>query len=142
MAKPVNEKCLNCALSLPSPVRQDQKPPCWDLKVCPRRRGHYRDLEASRQKQRARHRYLRLAGDKCALCSSTEKLEAHHIVSQRQGGKDTPDNVLTLCHTCHVVVEAYRRWTQFRGNLTGPSTRNTLVLVPQDDPGHTKSSEE
>ena len=47
-----------------------------------------------------------LARDKytCQCCkgkSKDKKLETHHIVFRSQGGSDAPDNLVTLCHTCH-----------------------------------------
>ena len=38
----------------------------------------------------------------CQLCSKRAvRLEAHHIVFRSHGGKDTLDNLLTLCNQCH-----------------------------------------
>ena len=38
----------------------------------------------------------------CQYCRKREmRLEAHHIVFRSQGGKDTLDNLLTLCDQCH-----------------------------------------
>ena len=31
----------------------------------------------------------------------TARLEAHHIIPKSKGGKDRPENLITLCHTCH-----------------------------------------
>ena len=51
-------------------------------------------------------------GYKCRACGkspkadSSVKLEVHHIRRRADGGSDTPDNVVTLCHDCH---EAYHQ---------------------------------
>ena len=40
----------------------------------------------------------------CQCCrgkSKDKKLETHHITFKSKGGPDTPDNLVTLCHTCH-----------------------------------------
>jgi hypothetical protein len=40
----------------------------------------------------------------CQYCKNKNKdphLEIHHIVYKSQGGSDRPDNLLTLCKTCH-----------------------------------------
>ena len=46
-------------------------------------------------------------GYKCQCCKGKHKdslLEVHHIVFRRNGGSDNPDNLITLCHTCHKGV--------------------------------------
>ena len=46
-------------------------------------------------------------GYKCRVCGASSrkdpnvKLEVHHINRRADGGTDTPDNVVTLCHDCH-----------------------------------------
>lgn len=53
---------------------------------------------------------LRLAtlmrdGFKCTECGKSKvRLEAHHIVWKRRGGKDALDNLKTLCVRCHKAV--------------------------------------
>ena len=53
------------------------------------------------------HPNLRLAclirdNFKCKICENKNKrLEAHHIVSHNDGGKDTIKNLVTLCDICH-----------------------------------------
>lgn len=37
----------------------------------------------------------------CQDCGSTVNLEIHHILPISQGGKNTLDNLKTLCHNCH-----------------------------------------
>jgi len=41
----------------------------------------------------------------CRKCSSRQALTPHHLVKRSQLGGDTPGNVLTLCLTCHELVE-------------------------------------
>ena len=46
-------------------------------------------------------------GYKCQCCKGKHKdslLEVHHIVFRCNGGSDNPDNLITLCHTCHKGV--------------------------------------
>ncbi len=48
-------------------------------------------------------------GHKCRSCFGKTKdtvLEVHHLVQRKDGGSDRPDNLITLCKTCH---EAYHR---------------------------------
>lgn len=106
--KPINEKCLKCALKFEGKMIDCMKPKCWDVRVCSRKRYHYRNLEANRVRQREYHRYLRYRADKCSLCGSVDRLECHHIIPQLQGGADDPSNVVTLCHACHTIIEAYK----------------------------------
>jgi len=37
----------------------------------------------------------------CENCPSRKSLEVHHIKKVRDGGKDTPNNLIVLCHECH-----------------------------------------
>ena len=38
----------------------------------------------------------------CQKCSAQKvKLHVHHIIFRSQGGTDTPDNLITLCESCH-----------------------------------------
>ena len=39
--------------------------------------------------------------DRCAVCSSTDRLEMHHIQHQAAGGGDEASNLACLCATCH-----------------------------------------
>ena len=44
-------------------------------------------------------------GYQCQSCEKKQgRLEAHHIHSREQGGKDTLPNLLTLCEACHQKV--------------------------------------
>ena len=37
----------------------------------------------------------------CRGKSKDKRLEVHHLVHRRDGGSDRPDNLITLCKTCH-----------------------------------------
>lgn len=41
---------------------------------------------------------------KCVLCSSTDRLDVHHIRSRTRGGADVLANLQTLCHACHEMA--------------------------------------
>lgn len=46
---------------------------------------------------------------RCALCWERKRaydLSAHHVLARRLGGQDDPDNLITLCHGCHDLIEA------------------------------------
>lgn len=40
-------------------------------------------------------------GNRCAKCGSPRDLHVHHRVLRGQGGRDDPENVITLCASCH-----------------------------------------
>ena len=42
-------------------------------------------------------------GFRCRSCGTREKLEVHHIRQRKDGGSDSPDNLITLCHGCHMA---------------------------------------
>ncbi|MDP9316397.1 MAG: group II intron reverse transcriptase/maturase [Chloroflexota bacterium] len=48
-------------------------------------------------------------GHQCADCGSRANLDVHHILPRRNGGKDTLDNLITLCERCHVAGGGYGR---------------------------------
>jgi predicted RecB family nuclease len=44
--------------------------------------------------------------ENCYLCGgSSNVLQAHHIVPQRHGGSDKPENLVNVCPTCHRKLE-------------------------------------
>ena len=49
-------------------------------------------------------------GYRCALCDSTQYIQIHHVVPRSQGGTNSPQNLITLCHACHGLchgIEVY-----------------------------------
>lgn len=113
MAKPINDKCLNCALTYKPGLRvthvhYQPVPSCWETKTCSRKRNYYKHLEEKRKKQRLDHSYIKYSTDRCNLCSLVVGLEAHHIIPQAQGGKDVKNNIMTLCMSCHKMITRYQ----------------------------------
>lgn len=45
----------------------------------------------------------------CVRCGSTHRLSAHHVIPRRDGGPDEPDNLVSLCVSCHARLEAASR---------------------------------
>lgn len=37
----------------------------------------------------------------CQACGSTDHTEGHHIIDHQYNGAAHPDNIITLCHSCH-----------------------------------------
>jgi RNA-directed DNA polymerase len=49
-------------------------------------------------------------GPTCQMCKQAflpERLQAHHIQSQKEGGKHGTSNLRLLCHDCHTTTENY-----------------------------------
>ena len=42
----------------------------------------------------------------CTVCASSRLLAVHHVLARKDGGADTPDNLVTLCTSCHSKLEA------------------------------------
>ena len=67
--------------------------------------------QEGRQKEFYNTKQFVLSRDKyiCQKCSSKtkdEKLHVHHIRFRSSGGSDSPDNLITLCRTCHNNLHA------------------------------------
>jgi len=55
--------------------------------------------------ERDQHRCSgRFLGGECSAV-----LDVHHILPRSEGGTDEPENLLTLCHSHHPMLEAIRR---------------------------------
>jgi hypothetical protein len=66
MARPVQQKCLDCSrLTQPEAIALHQpgtETGCWTARTCPRRRSHYRHRLENNAKQRGGYRTLKTAG--------------------------------------------------------------------------------
>ncbi len=40
-------------------------------------------------------------GYRCALCDNSRYLQIHHVIPRKDGGTDSPQNLITLCSVCH-----------------------------------------
>lgn len=47
---------------------------------------------------------LRRDDHKCTNCGHSHNLEVHHIVGRFRGGTDNPENLRSLCESCHKKV--------------------------------------
>jgi 5-methylcytosine-specific restriction endonuclease McrA len=63
------------------------------------------DLNKSRWQTMRKQARMR-DGNRCRNCGATAKLSVHHIVKARNGGRDTLDNLVTLCASCHRRADA------------------------------------
>ena len=41
----------------------------------------------------------------CYRCNVDIHLSVHHVISRNDGGGNNPENLITLCHSCHDIVE-------------------------------------
>jgi len=108
MAGHTSWKCMEC--SYLDIRHMEEKPTCYNIKVCARRRSYYRDHDAKKTKMRMRFVAYQNQANECCLCHAKHRLETHHI--EPRHGKENRDelsNMLTLCHDCHVIVESYTR---------------------------------
>ena len=64
--------------------------------------------------QAVRERVLRRDGYECRFCGVSNDthqnehgsgLHAHHIIPAADGGRDLPDNLITVCNSCHRTLE-------------------------------------
>ena len=52
-----------------------------------------------------RHIILSRDDHTCQFCLATDtRFDIHHITPAREGGQDTPDNLITLCSFCHARI--------------------------------------
>lgn len=40
-------------------------------------------------------------GNRCVCCSSTDRLQVHHIIPLSKNGTNSQSNLITLCEKCH-----------------------------------------
>lgn len=40
----------------------------------------------------------------CQICGSPDRVEGHHLFDYAYSGASDPNNIITLCHSCHVAV--------------------------------------
>lgn len=62
----------------------------WDMKNVP---------------DKIREEVLKRDMHECQICRNKENLDIHHIVKIRHGGTNQPENLITLCSSCHRHIE-------------------------------------
>ena len=87
---------------------------CKDCGVAIRQRDNYcRPCLAERHAKRdvlrvefnrLRNKVVRRDGNKCTKCGSTIKLEVHHIDGLAESHDNRMENLITLCHPCHMEL--------------------------------------
>lgn len=54
---------------------------------------------------RLREAILKRDNHQCQNCLKKGRLDVHHFIPVKRGGTDNPDNLISLCHPCHNIVE-------------------------------------
>jgi len=62
------------------------------------------------------------------ICVETE---AHHIIPKSKGGLIEPDNFITLCDLCHVVLHS-EKWTYQFGDKGAPENMEEIKKEFED----------
>lgn len=75
------------------------------------------------------HVYEKFSG-KCAVCSFDEVVEVHHIIPQRAGGTDDPDNLILLCPNHHAMAD---RGMLFIKDINTPYSQSTCPHPPNNN---------
>ena len=60
----------------------------------------------------------------CRICGKYTKAQPHHIKPRSQGGEDTMENLILLCHDCHYQIH-HGKVTEYRKRL-----RQALKTAP------------
>jgi 5-methylcytosine-specific restriction endonuclease McrA len=47
---------------------------------------------------------LKRDGFKCVSCGERSCLDVHHVLAVKDGGQDEPNNLVTLCKSCHILM--------------------------------------
>ena len=67
-------------------------------------------------------RVLNRDGYQCQYCKTKKKgtrLDVHHIIFRSHGGSDDAENLITLCHSCHVALHKGQIQPNFKGKKKG-----------------------
>ena len=61
--------------------------------------------------RKLRLQLMERAGNRCEMCGRGcvgEALSPHHKKHRSQGGKDTPENLIMICYSCHLLQHGAR----------------------------------
>lgn len=64
-----------------------------------------------------RRQILEIDGNCCRRCGSSERLEVHHLTYRRLGA-ELPEDLITLCHRCHMKGHKKKRQHKYSKNVT------------------------
>lgn len=88
------------------------------------KRGYKHYISYSPRWKRKAKDCKRRAGNRCQVCNSPTRLEAHHRTYQRLYNEH-PSDLTCLCHDCHQLITLHRRLHQPPRN-TRPNWRELV----------------
>ena len=62
-----------------------------------------------------RNKRIELDGYKCAICGNPNSLEVHHLIYPTVLGTESTNHLVTLCSTCHMLIEKRKKLSDNRG---------------------------
>jgi len=83
-------------------------------------------------------------GEVCAICGTNRKIKAHHIVPRRNGGLNSRNNIILLCHAHHKLADRIQD-NEFRSFeiLAQPKNQEELIefirLIEKNQAGSKKT---
>ena len=90
-------------------------------------RYHDRHGLSGRRWRRLRRAALDRDGWRCQSCGRAGRLEADHVVPLERGGEPwDPENLQTLCRTCHIAKTSAERRP---GRQSSPAVQRWVDLV-------------
>ena len=62
-------------------------------------------------------------------------VEFHHLVSRAQGGDDVAENIVPLCHDCHMRIESKPHWAHRKLAASLTDSEYAYVISKLGEPG-------
>ena len=96
----IPKKCANCETMMTRKLYGNR---LEDMAVFKRRR--FCSLSCANTKAKPKsynHRARKFLKDRCEVCGSAERRQAHH--KDRDQSNNTPENIQTLCGSCHTAL--------------------------------------
>jgi 5-methylcytosine-specific restriction endonuclease McrA len=105
--------CCNCGKefspSYPSYIKRYTDHPACSAKCSGEMRQKHNKLPredlTKSSWQIIRKEIIERDGFQCSICSGTKRLSVHHIIPWRISKDNSPDNLITLCASCHSKIE-------------------------------------
>jgi predicted restriction endonuclease len=88
----------------PALIREGSRCRKHRLKQKPRKRRRSAARGSGGIAEKFRRAVLAKTGGRCAVCGSTDSVEAHHVVPLASGGSNHPANGIALCRKHHLAA--------------------------------------
>lgn len=78
-----------------------------------------------------RQEILERDGQRCVKCNRSTDLDVHHVHAVGDGGTDEPENLVTLCKTCHLEWHVFERvcTIPFQEWVTYPPVHQLIIAL-------------